>query len=193
MLGSLGGSLGGMQVLQWALDHHDDLHAGVLVCSTSRLSAQNIAFSAVAREAIMRDQHFHGGDYAAHGERPDTGLTVARMMAHITYLSDVAMREKFGRRFQGSEGPRYGFDSDFQVESYLRYQGDKFLERFDALSYLYLTRVMDYFDPFVTAEGIALLRDLRHGSSSSPSTRTGGSTRSTRARSCACSAPIACP
>jgi homoserine O-acetyltransferase len=148
LLGAIGGSLGGMQVLQWALDHPDDLHAGVVVCASARLSAQNIAFSAVARTAITRDEHFAGGDYYETGRRPDVGLAVARMMAHITYLSEQAMREKFGRRLQHGETPNFGFDIDFQVESYLDYQGKSFLERFDANSYLYLTRVMDYFDPF---------------------------------------------
>jgi homoserine O-acetyltransferase len=148
LVAAIGGSLGGMQVLQWALDHPDDLHAGILVCASSRLSAQNIAFSAVAREAIMRDPDFHGGDYAAHGTRPGRGLSLARMMAHITYLSEESMRSKFGRALHDSTGPRFGFDVDFQVESYLQHQGAKFLERFDANTYLYLTRVMDYFDPF---------------------------------------------
>jgi homoserine O-acetyltransferase/O-succinyltransferase len=148
MMAVVGGSLGGMQALQWALDHPDEVEAAVVVCATARLSAQNIAFSAVAREAIMRDPNFHGGDYQAHGTRPDAGLAVARMMAHITYLSEEGMRRKFGRRLQDSEVPRFGFDVDFQVESYLHHQGEVFLRRFDANSYLYLTRVMDYFDPF---------------------------------------------
>jgi homoserine O-acetyltransferase len=145
---AIGGSLGGMQVLQWAMEFPDELAAAVLVCATSRLSAQNIAFSAVAREAIMRDPNFHGGDYQRIGVRPDAGLAVARMMAHITYLSEEGMREKFGRRLQNGSTPRFGFDVDFQVESYLHHQGEVFLRRFDANSYLYLTRAMDYFDPF---------------------------------------------
>ncbi len=145
---AIGGSLGGMQVLQWAMEYPDELGAAVLVCATSRLSAQNIAFSAVAREAIMRDPNFHGGDYQRIGARPDAGLAVARMMAHITYLSEEGMRERFGRRLQNGSTPRFGFDVDFQVESYLHHQGEVFLRRFDANSYLYLTRAMDYFDPF---------------------------------------------
>jgi homoserine O-acetyltransferase len=145
---AIGGSLGGMQVLHWAMEFPDELDAAVLVCATSRLSAQNIAFSAVAREAIMRDPNFHGGDYQRIGVRPDAGLGVARMMAHITYLSEEGMREKFGRRLQNGTTPRFGFDVDFQVESYLHHQGEVFLRRFDANSYLYLTRAMDYFDPF---------------------------------------------
>ena len=148
LLAAIGGSLGGMQVLQWAMDFPEELAAAVLVCATSRLSAQNIAFSAVAREAIMRDPNFHGGDYQRIGVRPDAGLAVARMMAHITYLSEEGMREKFGRRLQNGSTPRLGFDVDFQVESYLHHQGEVFLRRFDANSYLYLTRAMDYFDPF---------------------------------------------
>ena len=145
---TIGGSLGGMQVLHWAMEFPDEVGAAVMICATSRLSAQNIAFSAVAREAIMRDPNFHGGDYQRSGERPDAGLAVARMMAHITYLSEEGMREKFGRRLQNGTTPRFGFDVDFQVESYLHHQGEVFLRRFDANSYLYLTRAMDYFDPF---------------------------------------------
>jgi len=148
LAGALGGSLGGMQVLQWAIDHPDEIAAAVVVCASSRLSAQNIAFSAVAREAIMRDPDFQGGDYYGTGRAPDNGLSIARMMAHITYLSEESMREKFGRRLQHGDAPRFDFDVDFQVESYLRHQGEAFLKRFDANTYLYLTRVMDYFDAF---------------------------------------------
>ena len=148
LVAAVGGSLGGMQVLQWALDHPEEVGAAVVICATARLSPQNIAFSAVAREAIMRDPQFHGGDYEAAGTRPDRGLAVARMMAHITYLSEEGMRARFGRRLQDADVPRFGFDADFQVESYLQHQGESFLRRFDANSYLYLTRVMDYFDPF---------------------------------------------
>ena len=144
----VGGSLGGMQGLQWAIDAPDEVASVVAPCASSRLTPQNIAFSAVAREAIMRDPNFHGGAYAAEGVAPTGGLAVARMMAHITYLSEESMREKFGRRFQDSDEPRFGFNVDFEVESYLHYQGESFLKRFDANSYLYLTRVMDYFDPF---------------------------------------------
>jgi len=144
----VGGSLGGMQGLQWAIDAPDEVEAVVAVCASSRLTPQNIAFSAVAREAITRDPNFHGGAYAAKDVAPTSGLAVARMMAHITYLSEESMRAKFGRRFQDSDEPRFGFDVDFEVESYLHYQGESFLKRFDANSYLYLTRVMDYFDPF---------------------------------------------
>jgi homoserine O-acetyltransferase len=148
LMAAMGGSLGGMQVLQWALDHPDDLYSGILVCATARLSAQNIAFSAVGRAAIMRDPDFQQGDYYGTGRSPDRGLSLARMIAHITYLSEESMRRKFGRRIQDSEVPRFGFDVDFEVESYLHYQGASFLRRFDANSYLYLTRCLDYFDPF---------------------------------------------
>jgi homoserine O-acetyltransferase len=155
--GAIGGSLGGMQVLQWALDHPDEIDNGILVCASARLSAQNIAFSAVARASIINDEHFAGGDYYDTGATPGVGLAVARMMAHITYVSEESLRHKFGRDRIG-ETPT--FEVDFQVESYLEHQGQSFLDRFDANSYLYLTRVMDYFDPFA-GEDIAIAR-LRH-------------------------------
>ncbi|MGA0122636.1 MAG: homoserine O-acetyltransferase MetX [Gaiellales bacterium] len=154
VLAAIGGSLGGMQVLQWALDHPDELDNGIVVCATARLSAQNIAFSAVARAAIMNDPDFQDGDYYGTGKGPDHGLSVARMMAHITYLSEESMRQKFGRRIQDRDEPRFDLGVDFQVESYLQYQGKAFLDRFDANSYLYLTRVMDYFDPFADPERV---------------------------------------
>ena len=144
----VGGSLGGMQALSWALEAPDEVSSAVVVAASSRLSAQNIAFSAVAREAIMRDENFHDGRYYGTGTGPDVGLAVARMMAHITYLSEAAMTAKFGRRLQDADTPRFGFGVDFQVESYLRHQGESFLSRFDALSYLYLSRALDYYDPF---------------------------------------------
>ncbi|MSO46665.1 MAG: homoserine O-acetyltransferase [Thermoleophilia bacterium] len=156
VLAAVGGSLGGMQVLQWAFDYPDELEHGVVVCATSRLSAQNIAFSAVARAAIMNDPDFADGDYYATGKGPDHGLSVARMMAHITYLSEESMRQKFGRRIQDREEPRFELGVDFQVESYLQHQGKVFLDRFDANSYLYLTRVMDYFDLFADAEVVRI-------------------------------------
>lgn len=147
---AVGGSLGGMQVLQWTLDAPEQIDNAVVVAASSRLTAQNIAFSAVGREAIMRDPDFQSGAYAETDRAPRLGLSIARMMAHITYLSEEAMSEKFGRRLQGSEPAesRMGLGVDFQVESYLNHQGAVFLDRFDALSYLYLTRSMDYFDPF---------------------------------------------
>jgi homoserine O-acetyltransferase len=156
--GAIGGSLGGMQVLQWAIDHPGEVDNGILVCASARLSAQNIAFSAVARASIIGDEHFAGGDYYDTGASPRVGLAVARMMAHITYVSEDSLRHKFGRE-RIADAPT--FDVDFQVESYLEHQGASFLERFDANSYLYLTRVMDYFEPFAE-EGAAVER-LRGG------------------------------
>ena len=144
---AMGGSLGGMQVLQWALDFPSEMDKALVIAASSRLTAQNIAFSAVAREAIMRDENFVNGRFAEQGRNPDVGLSIARMMAHITYLSEDAFTVKFGRAPQG-ETPDPGFGVDFAVEGYLRHQGQAFLTRFDALSYLYLSRVMDYFDPF---------------------------------------------
>jgi homoserine O-acetyltransferase len=144
---AIGGSLGGMQALQWALDQPDEVDRAVLICASARLTAQNIAFSAVARNAIVTDPEFRGGDYLTAGTRPEAGLSVARMMAHITYLSEESMRRKFDRR---RHDPASGmtFEVDFEVERYLRHQAETFIARFDALSYLYLSRVMDYFDPF---------------------------------------------
>ncbi|QIK73500.1 homoserine O-acetyltransferase [Propioniciclava coleopterorum] len=153
VLAVLGGSLGGMQVLQWSLSHPQDMTHAIIVAASSRLTAQNIAFSAVARRAITDDPHFHEGRYAAAGTSPDVGLSIARMMAHITYLSEDALTAKFGRAPQDEESTR-GFGIDFAVESYLDHQGQAFLERFDALSYLYLSRVMDYFDPFARPDAL---------------------------------------
>ncbi|MFW6598693.1 homoserine O-acetyltransferase MetX [Propionibacteriaceae bacterium Y2011] len=147
---AVGGSLGGMQVLQWATDFPEQLDQAVVIAASSRLTAQNIAFSAVARQAILRDPQFADGHYLEHSDGPRTGMAIARMMAHITYLSEQGLAEKFGRRFQAEESIG-GFGVDFAVESYLDHQGSVFLDRFDALSYLYLTRVMDYFDPFADA------------------------------------------
>lgn len=154
---AVGGSLGGMQVLQWAMDAPEQIDRAVLVAASSRLSAENIAFSAVAREAIMSDPDFHGGRYREHGVIPARGLKVARMMAHITYVSDQALEQKFDRRRVADAGePRFGID--FEVESYLHHQGTAFLDRFDALSYLYLSRLLDYFDPFADAEATERLQ-----------------------------------
>ena len=159
LLAAVGGSLGGMQVLQWLSETPEEVANAVVVAASSRLSAQNIAFSAVAREAIMRDPDFAEGHYLETDRAPDLGLSIARMMAHITYLSDEAMTEKFDRRLQDRETPAMGFEVDFQVESYLRHQGESFLDRFDALSYLYLTRVMDYFDPFAEPDAVRRIAD----------------------------------
>ncbi|HEY3337870.1 MAG TPA: homoserine O-acetyltransferase [Propionicimonas sp.] len=157
LLAAIGGSLGGMQVLQWGLDHPEDLANALVIAASSRLTAQNIAFSAVARRAIMSDPNFAAGGYAAAGVNPDVGLSIARMMAHITYLSEDALTEKFGREVDPNR-VQPGFGIDFTVESYLNHQGQVFLERFDALSYLYLTRVMDYFDPFADPKAMDAVR-----------------------------------
>jgi homoserine O-acetyltransferase/O-succinyltransferase len=142
----IGGSMGGMQVLQWAASFPERVFAAVPIASTARHSAQNIAFHEVGRQAIMADPNWGGGDYLERGLRPERGLAVARMAAHITYLSEPALHRKFGRNLQNRQGLAYGFDADFQVESYLRHQGITFVERFDANSYLYITRACDYFD-----------------------------------------------
>ncbi|MGL4285659.1 MAG: homoserine O-acetyltransferase MetX [Phreatobacter sp.] len=142
----LGGSMGGMQVLQWAAEYKDMVFSALPIATSAKHSAQNIAFHEVGRQAIMADPQWRGGRYLAEATRPAAGLAVARMAAHITYLSDMALHRKFGRRFQDRDAPTFSFDADFQVESYLRYQGEAFVERFDANSYLYVTRAMDYFD-----------------------------------------------
>jgi homoserine O-acetyltransferase/O-succinyltransferase len=147
----VGGSMGGMQALSWAATYPQRVAAAVVIASTARHSAQNIAFHEVGRQAIMADPNWRDGNYYADGKSPDAGLAVARMAAHITYLSEQGLTEKFGRRLQdrpdGTKGAKtFGFDADFQVESYLRHQGLSFTGRFDANSYLYITRAMDYFD-----------------------------------------------
>ncbi len=142
----VGGSMGGMQALSLAANFPDRAAAALAIASTARHSAQNIAFHEVGRQAIMADPKWQGGDYYASGTSPDAGLAVARMAAHITYLSEEGMHEKFGRRLQDRSAKTFGFDADFQVESYLRHQGLSFTDRFDANSYLYITRAMDYFD-----------------------------------------------
>lgn len=147
----IGGSMGGMQALVWPSLFPDRVEAAVIVASTARHSAQNIAFHEVGRQAIMADPRWRNGDYYADGDVPSSGLAVARMAAHITYLSEAGLTEKFGRRLQERpDNPNglktFGFDADFQIESYLRHQGISFVERFDANSYLYITRAMDYFD-----------------------------------------------
>ena len=142
----IGGSMGGMQVLQWAADYPERVFAAVPIATAARHSAQNIAFHEVGRQAIMGDPNWCEGNYAERQLRPSAGLAVARMAAHITYLSEAALRRKFGRKLQDRERFTFGFDADFQVESYLRHQGTTFVERFDANSYLYITRAMDYFD-----------------------------------------------
>lgn len=141
----IGGSMGGMQALSWPATFPDRVDAAIVIASTARHTAQNIAFHEVGRQAVMADPRWQGGDYYG-GEAPAAGLAVARMAAHITYLSEAGLTEKFGRRLQARNAKSFGFDADFQVESYLRHQGVSFVDRFDANSYLYITRAMDYFD-----------------------------------------------
>ena len=142
----IGGSLGGMQALEWSLQFPDRIRHALVIASAPKLSAQNIAFNEVARQAILSDPDFHGGHYAEHGTVPASGLRLARMIGHITYLSDDQMGEKFGRQLRHGEH-RFSYDVDFEVESYLRYQGDKFARFFDANTYLITTKALDYFDP----------------------------------------------
>jgi homoserine O-acetyltransferase len=142
----MGGSMGGMQVLQWAASYPKRVFAAMPIATGARHSAQNIAFHEVGRNAVMADPEWREGDYLQAGTRPEKGLAVARMAAHITYLSEAALHRKFGRNLQDRAERTFTFDADFQVESYLRHQGSTFVERFDANSYLYLTRAMDYFD-----------------------------------------------
>ena len=142
----IGGSMGAMQAIQWSLNYPDKIENIIHIAGALKHSSQNIAFHEVGRQAIMNDNNWNKGSYNENGKRPETGLSVARMIAHITYLSENAMHRKFGRKLQSRDIISFGFDADFQVESYLRYQGRSFVERFDANSYLYLTRAMDYFD-----------------------------------------------
>ncbi len=142
----IGGSMGGMQVLQWAARYGSRCFSAVPIATAALHSSQNIAFHEVGRQAVMADPDWAGGNYHAHGRVPKNGLAVARMAAHITYLSEDALHQKFGRNLQNRQGRSFSFDADFQVESYLRYQGSTFVDRFDANSYLYITRAMDYFD-----------------------------------------------
>jgi homoserine O-acetyltransferase len=142
----MGGSLGGMQALAWSMRYPDRLRHCVVIASTAKLSAQNIAFNDVARQSILTDPDYHGGDFYEHGVVPKRGLRVARMVGHITYLSDDDMAEKFGRDLRTGKY-QFDFGIDFEIESYLRYQGDKFSEYFDANTYLLITKALDYFDP----------------------------------------------
>ncbi len=147
-----GGSLGGMQALQWTLDFPDRVQHALVIAAASKLTAQNIAFNDVARQAIITDPDFYGGDYCSHDTVPRRGLRLARMLGHITYLSDHSMAEKFGRELRN--GPLgFGFDVEFEIESYLRYQGDKFADQFDANTYLLMTKALDYFDPAHDSKG----------------------------------------
>lgn len=146
LLSVIGGSVGGMQVLEWCLRHPDMTRSAVPLATTMRHSALAIAFNEVARQSIMADPNWNSGDYYNNRKIPKMGLAVARMIGHITYLSDEAMRQRFGRRLQDKQDFSFNFDADFQVESYLRYQGSKFVERFDANAFLYITKAADYFD-----------------------------------------------
>ncbi len=150
----IGGSMGGMQVLEWASKYSDRVFSCIPIATAARHSSQNIAFHEVGRQAVMADPDWQGGRYAQAGKSPRKGLAVARMAAHITYLSDEVLHQKFGRNLQEREHITFGFDADFQVESYLRHQGFRFVDRFDANSYLYITRAMDYFDLFSEHNGI---------------------------------------
>jgi len=149
----IGGSMGGMQVLEWASSHSDRVFAAVAIATGARHSSQNIAFHEVGRQAVMADPEWKEGRYLEAGTVPRKGLSVARMAAHITYLSEVALHRKFGRNLQDRQNVTFGFDADFQIESYLRYQGMSFVDRFDPNSYLYMTRAMDYFDLAAEHEG----------------------------------------
>ena len=148
----MGGSLGGMQALAWSMLFPDRLRHCIVIASTPKLSAQNIAFNDVARQAILTDPDYHGGDFYAHGVVPKNGLRVARMVGHITYLSDDDMAEKFGRELRSGQY-QFSYGVDFEIESYLRYQGDKFSTYFDANTYLLITKALDYFDPAKDFDG----------------------------------------
>jgi homoserine O-acetyltransferase len=148
----MGGSLGGMQALAWSMLYPNRIAHSLVIASTPKLSAQNIAFNDVARQAILTDPDYHDGDFYAHGVVPKRGLRVARMIGHITYLSDDDMAEKFGRDLRNADY-QFGYGVDFEIESYLRYQGDKFSEYFDANTYLLITKALDYFDPARTHDG----------------------------------------
>lgn len=147
----VGGSLGGMQALQWSIAYPERLKHALVIASAPNLTAQNMAFNEVARQAIMTDPEFYGGDYYQHNAIPRRGLRIARMLGHITYLSDDVMGQKFGRQLKDTI--KYSFDVEFQVESYLRYQADKFADAFDANSYIRMTRALDYYDPALDHEG----------------------------------------
>lgn len=141
-----GGSMGGMQALEWAIEQSDMVSACIVIASTGRLTAQGIAFNAVGRNAILSDPYFNNGNYYTEEKQPEQGLAIARMVGHITYLCEDAMHKKFGRRFQDKDKPNFDFNIDFEVESYLEHQGRTFVGRFDANSYLYITKAVDYFD-----------------------------------------------
>lgn len=164
LLGAAGGSMGGMQVLEMAARHPERLRAAIPLATTARSSPMLIAFSEVARQAIYADPNWQRGEYYSNGHRPDAGLAVARMIGHITYLSDQSMQQKFGRRLQDKQKFGFEFEMEFQIESYLRYKGMSFTQRFDANSFLYITKAMDYFDlsvPDGLPAAFAQAQDLR--------------------------------
>lgn len=154
-----GGSMGGMQALQWAVDFPERVHSVLFLAATARSSTQNIAFNEIGRQAIYSDPRWNRGDYYDH-EAPEGGLAVARMVGHITYMSEYSLESKFGRRTQNGSDLAYNFETDFAVESYLKYQGEKFVERFDANSYLYITKALDYYD---VAEGFDSMGEALRG------------------------------
>ena len=160
----IGGSLGGMQALHWSIAYPERIAHALVIASAPRLSAQNIAFNDVARQAILTDPDFCGGDFYAAGTIPRRGLRLARMLGHITYLSDDGMGEKFGRMLRSGEY-KFGYDVEFEIESYLRYQGDKFSDYFDANTYLLMTKALDYFDPAKDHDG-DLVAALKHATAS---------------------------
>jgi len=176
----LGGSLGGMQALQWSILHPERVRNVLAIAAAPKLSAENIGFNEVARQAIRTDPDFHDGHFYAHGVVPRRGLRLSRMLGHLTYLSDDLMGEKFGRLLKG-EDYQFGFDAEFEVESYLRYQGDKFAGYFDANTYLLMTKALDYFDPAKDFSG-----DL---TAAFASPATGASRPRARRRSCAPCSP----
>ncbi|AXQ28814.1 homoserine O-acetyltransferase [Solimonas sp. K1W22B-7] len=158
----IGGSLGGMQVMQWTIEFPERIRNACVIAAAPKISAQNIAFNEIARQAILSDPEFHGGHFYEQGVVPARGLKLARMLGHITYLSDEAMRAKFGRELKTAT-PSYNFDVEFEVESYLRYQGQSFVDRFDANTYLIMTKALDYFDP-ARDYGNDLAATFRHAS-----------------------------
>ncbi|HEU0197754.1 MAG TPA: homoserine O-acetyltransferase [Nevskiaceae bacterium] len=171
----IGGSMGGMQALQWAVDYPERVGHSLIIAAAPRLTAQNIAFNEIARQAILSDPDFHGGRYYAHDTKPGRGLKLARMLGHITYLSDVTMRARFGRMLRENTARRYTFnyeDVEFEVEGYLRHQGQTFIDRFDANTYLLMTKALDYFDPAAEyGDDLSAAFAVRPGEQSQPSTR----------------------
>lgn len=149
----IGGSLGGMQVMEWSIRYPEQIKHALVIASAARLTAQNIGFNDVARQAIRTDPDFHGGNYYAHGVTPARGLRIARMLGHMTYLSDDLMAQKFGRNLRAKDQLEYAYNPEFEVESYLRYQGERFVNNFDANTYLLMTKALDYFDPAAATEG----------------------------------------